>query len=264
MPNRLTGLKIKRVALVDQGADQHADMVLFKRFTKEKDMTVKLDALPESLRKHFEGATSQELVDAVASALADKKNPEVTKLQGELKTSKAQVDELTKKLEEATKDDTPDDVTKGMSDEVKKAFEAERTAREEMQKRLDAEVEKNAIRDFTEIAKQYESIPGAAPVKLGPVLYRLNKNALTDEDRDFVSELLGAAAGVVKEKGLLLEELGRSSDGGTTDDPVMKIAKSLQAADSTLSLEKAYDQALQTPEGAKAYSEMQRNKAIID
>lgn len=259
MATRLTNLRIKRVALVDQGADQDAHMVLWKRHSpvnKEKDVTVNLDALPEALRKHFEGS-EQDIVDAVASAIAAQSNAdEVAKLQ-------ATIAELNEKLEAAGQSDEAD-VTKGMSDEVRKAFEAERAERIEMQKRLDAEVEKNAIRDYTEIAKKYDTIPGADASKLGPVLYRLNKNALSEEDRTFITELLDAATGVVKQNGLLLGELGRSGAGSGESDPLEKIAKRFRDADPSLSEAESYDKALQTPEGAAAYAEYARGRAVLD
>lgn len=245
MANRLTNLRIKRVALVDQGADQDADMVLWKRYTKEKDMPVILEALPEALRKHFEGS-EQDAVDAVAAAIAEAANDEqVSALTSERDSLQAQVTELTEKLNEKTEDP----MTKGMDPEVAKRFM-------DVNKRLEEEIEKNAIKEYSEVAKGYASIPGATPEKLGPVLYRLSKNTLTDEDREVITSLLDAANGVVREKNLLLGELGRSGSGsGAIEDPVEKIAKRFRDADPSLSPEQAYDKALSTPEGATAYEE---------
>lgn len=276
MTTKLSNLRIDRVAMVDQGADQDAHMVMFKRFNKEDDgkrsattgkavskedgnmPDLKLEALPEALREHFdvEGMT-QEAVDAIAAshtAAADAV-PEATQKI---------VDEQSTKLKEAEKalsnksddDDEDDDVTKGLTPEAAAFVKAATDKATDLEKRFEAEVEKREMRDATEIAKaQYANVPGLEPAVMGPILYRMEKNTLTDDDRDKLTEALTAANNMVKTNTLLTQELGRSSailPGD--DDTIQKLAKRFESEDSELTKEQAYDKALQTPEGAAAYA----------
>lgn len=256
----------KRLGGSEGGTSSTTEVATQTNVSKEDNVTLNLEALPEGLRKHFEGTTlAQAAVDAVASMLASATAhiPEatqtalvdatkrVTDLEGEVTTLKAA----------ANKDDN--DVTKGMSDEVRALFKQGEDARVEMQKKLDAEVEKRETRDMVETAKAYKDFPGANPEELGPILYRMSKNQLTAEDLTKVTTLLTAGAQLAKTSALLKQELGTSSGGiGGTDaeSRLNDIAKRIQTANPTFTFEKAYDQALQTDEGKAAYTEMRREK----
>jgi hypothetical protein len=285
MTTRLEDLRVTRVAMVDRGADQDAHMVLFKRLEgKEASSEVpptqdggkpgvskgdenmpdlNLEALPEDLRKHFgDSGLSQEGVDALAATLKATEDA-AAKQKTEMAALTTKVDEMRKALDDKSDDEGTDPVLKGLSPEAAAAVEKMRKDSEEMRKALDAEVEKNAIREHVEVAKHdYGKIPGADPTEIGPLLYRMEKGTMTAEDRTKFSELLKAAQEISSENTLLKQELGHTGHSvSADDDPVLGIAKRFQTADPTLSDAVAYDKALQTDEGRRAYAAMAKDRS---
>lgn len=286
MTTRLDKLSINRVALVDRGADQDAHIVLFKRLDKEGDGNegkthagngvskgdknmgnLNLEALPESMRQHFEGSElSQSVIDGMAETFKSATDSVPEAATTELETAKSELVEAQKALKAKEDEDgkgDEKDVTKGMTDEVKAEFAKMQTDRDELRKAHEAEVEKRETRDQVEIAKSnYSNIPGADPEVLGPMLYRIDKNLATADDLTKFAELLKAADATTLANTLLKQELGTSGGPAPTDaeDRIEKIAKGLQTEDPKLSEAQAWDAALMTPEGGRAYAEMRRER----
>lgn len=278
MTTRLDNLRVNRVAMVDRGADQDADILLYKRLegasgpsashgdsnvSKDKEHSMpdlNLEALPEDLRQHFEGVEmTQEAIDALAAAHSAALDTVPEAAQTELDTAKA----TAKRLEDALKnddddDDSDDDVTKGMTPEAAAEFKKMSDQNSALEKRLDSEVEKREIREFTEVAvEKYSHVPGADPDELGPILYRMHKNTMTEDDVTKFEEMLQGASKAAKANTLLTQELGRASSVPTSDAEgvIDGIAKRLQAEDSELTYEAAYAKALETPEGKEAFAQ---------
>lgn len=259
---------MNRIALVDQGADQDAHLVMFKRqapVSKEEPVAdLKLDALPESMRQHFADTDlSQSVVDALAGALttATETVPEAT--QTALEEANKSLEDARKALaekEDENEEDDDKDLTKGMTPEVAKAFTDMRAENETLRKSHEAEVEKRETSEFVATAKNtFTNIPGADPEVVGPVLYRMSKNEMTDEDRKKVTEMFTAASNTNK---LLTQELGTSAgEVSSAEDKIEQIAKGIRDTSPDLSPEQAYTKALDTPEGKAAYVESRRERA---
>ncbi len=272
MTTRLENLRVDRVALVDRGADQDADIVMFKRLEEEptgrsatssrqtrKDNEMpddlNLEGLPTELREHFKTSDlSQDAIDAVASAHSTALDavPEATAT--ELVTANAAVKRMEDAMKSEDDNDEEDKVTKGLSDEASAMFKRMTDENTEMKKTLDASIEKQAIRDYTEVAKvDYKHTPGADPSVMGPILYRMEKNELTDEDRAKLNEVLQASSQQAHANTLLTQELGKASTPPNGAEAQLEtITKSLQAGDSNLTYEQAYAKALETAEGKAA------------
>ncbi len=291
MTTRLTNLRLDRVAVVDRGADQDANIVLFKRHEEDNDSLadstklsggdknvskededmpdLNLDALPESLRALFGGDPSQDGVDALVAGLATAAEKVPEGAATELVEANKRLEAAEVALQKNKDDDDDDDtVLKGLTPE---AMDIVRKAREEtadLRKTVESEVEKRQTLEHVEFAKSLGDVPGAEAGVVGGILYRVEKN-LPEEDFEKIKEILTSAANIVKANSLLKSELGQTSSEPLVDgdEKIQSIAKGIQAKSATpMTIEAATDLALQTTEGASAYSdrEAEVRKRITD
>jgi len=225
MPTALTHLKIRRVALVDKGANQEAFVTLYKRDTQQKETGMEdkdLDQVSESifqrLVKFIKGKDTVEGADGEdAAAMA---------------VAKRHADELAEREKKL----------------------ADREA--EIAKR-DAEIA--SLKDAEE-AKQYvakaEKLPGfGKPEVFGPILQKIAK-ALSPEEYKTLSQQLAGVQAIAKTN-TLFAELGV---GGETETPRpldklnQMAAQMVAKSEGKLTAAQAYTAALHTPEGQTLYA----------
>ena len=283
MTTRLRDLTVNRVALVDRGADQDAHIVLFKRegdgpsatadkdsdhgVTKEENMPdLNLEGLPEGLRQHFTGAEgiTQEAVDAlsagITTAVAEVPAETLTALE-EVTAKRDELEaELAKLKSEGESEE--DEVTKGLSPEAKALFEKQASESAELRKSLEASIEKADIRDAIEkAATDFPHLTAVDSATLGPIRYRIGKNAATPEDLAKLDEVLAAASNAAEANVLLNRELGTSAPGSVdADDELSKLAKAYQSSHEDLSPAQAYAAMLETPAGSAAYAKQANDR----
>lgn len=209
----LHGLRVNKGSIVDDGANQHARILLTKRRTTVPDKT------PTEIEKKLE---------AVEAELAKSKT--------EHEATKA---ELAKAL---AKPATPEDVEKSYPEAVRKALETERAARVELEKRLNAETEARETAEEIEKAKGYGAI-GADPKALGPVLRKARK-ALSADEFKVLDTVLKASGEIAKASEQVLgKALGSTrSDGAESANEKLTTLAKARAATTKESFEVAYDE----------------------
>ena len=210
----------------------------------EKHMAVDLTKLPESIRKALgeEPELTQEAADALSTAVADA--VEAAKAEG-----KADGIEIGK----AEPRPTDEDPYAGMPEALAKRMRENDTERTELQKRLDGEIEKSAIRDATELFKRdFAGLPGE-PDKLGALYYRLTKS-LDADDLGLISTLFRAGSeGLTQmlQQGEVGSGVPVAKAMGTMEARAQEIQKS---ASEPMSIESARIQAMsENPEWYEEY-----------
>lgn len=164
MPNFLKNLRVTRVDLVDNGANQDhtgdgAHVLLFKRApnSTEDEMPNLSEMTADELRKHAED--QQEAFDALQKSF-DEQAEQVQSL-----TEK--VDELTAELAVDTTEPTEEDVLKGLPDSVKELLAKRDAETEELRKRADAAEEIAKGEREARLTKEYIAKAEALPTLEG-------------------------------------------------------------------------------------------------
>ena len=227
--NKVSGLTISEVSLVDDPASPGASVVLFK--AKEGQMTDKTKTGNPGDNQDYE---------ALAKSLEDTE-AKVADLNKQVETLTAERDQAQADLAKARAGEV--DPYDGLPDNVKAILKKRDADNEELQKRLDA-AEDRAATEQT-IAKVRSDFPNL-PVKaedFGPVLKRVLKGA-TAEDRAEVERVLKAASAAV-DGTKLTKELGDGGDDKTKSATAQldSMAKA-KAAEKGVSYYVAYSEVL--------------------
>lgn len=198
--NKVSGLTISEISLVDDPASPGASVVLFK--AKEGQMTDKT----KTGGNPGDGQDFETLAKSLEETEA-----KVADLNKQVETLTAERDEAQANLAKARSGDA--DPYDGLPDNVKAILKKRDADNEALQKRLDA-AEDRAATEQT-IAKVRTDFPNL-PVKaeeFGPVLKRVLKGA-TAEDRTEVERVLKAASAAV-DGTKLTKEMGDGGDDKT-------------------------------------------------
>lgn len=249
VPTRLKNLRLMETSIVTSGANQHADVLLFKRAEdahqhKEVGMTDKteLDKLVSDLAKadsalnKLEG-TAEELRKQVAAKQAeiDVRDRDIVALKAKLE------------VEVAKNADPEEELLKSMSVPAKAAFLAQKAMNEKLTKRL---AEEDDRRELTKIAKSFEADFPALPVK-GEVVAPVMKALLVATDADAVAALNKALKAGSDAIAFMAKVAGTTRVGGpvsTAEANVEKLAKEMAAAKG-ITFESAYTKVLQADPG---------------
>lgn len=230
MKTLLRNLKVRRVDLVKDGANQEDEegshVLLFKRApeggkppNKEWKMKDLKDMTPEELVKHAEklDAARQELAEDLSKAqdALEEKGQEVTDLTKSVKTLEEKVTELEKGADEGGGgggDEGKDDILKGVSEEVRKQFDAMReeaeAEKEELKKALQTERDARLNREYLEKAAPLKAVPLTVE-DLAKALRAIEEN-LEEETASQVVKALTEMSEAI-ETADLLKSMGRAS-----------------------------------------------------
>lgn len=229
MTTWLEKLRIRRVALVDAGANQEASVELFKR---GKDM-------------------AEDKVATLEKRLAE--------LQAEKESLATEMKEAQSRLEALGDAAKPDPIAKA-DPEVRKRMEELEKRNREQEDRI-AKFEADRERDlFIRKAAVYPLI-GAAE-DLAKPLQVLSKGLTEDEYNSFVGNLGTLHARLEESK--LFDEVGTAEamPVGTAQDKLEKLAKAAQAENPGMSYATAFTKVVNTPDGKKLYAEQLKDRGV--
>lgn len=210
MPSHIKRLKIREVSLCANGANERAEILLYKNAQGEGQM--------------FDLAKLPAEVQTIVKAELDRLTAENVKIANELGEVKKSLDETKAKLEtvSVTKTEKSEDIFKGMSPEAVAIFKKQQDDLAVFQKALNAERDLRLDREYMEIAKTLVPSVGldiSKAAKLMRVIDQIDKSL--GEDLKTILKSAQAAA----EKAVVLEkELGKNtSTVQVTDDPYRKL-----------------------------------------
>ncbi len=223
--NQLTNLEITKVAFVDAGANQHADILIYKK-------------APEPPTKTEEPSVAETTEQKIEKAVAEK----VLAIEAELETTKgilAELDEMDNdtlaalKGFEIAKAKPEEDVLKGLPDEVRERIEKaeNRVAKMEQERRAE---------HFAKAAQEYGNVAGADD--LAPILEAVDR--LDPDVAKRLTPILKAADARIAE-GALFSEAGNT--GFDSADPFEKVkvaADEIRKANPDLTKAEALQQAM--------------------
>jgi hypothetical protein len=218
---RLQKLQVDRVDLVDVGANQHASIPLFKRADTNAGGAGDRSAIIDETVGSATSATVRKERGADVSTdiqMSDEVAAYIEELQ----------DEVTKLRKQVAGDDAPsiEDIAKGLPEEVRKAWEADRVRAEEATAALAAErVEKRSA----EFVAKADTMPflGKAD-EVGPVL-----QSLADAAPEAYGKLESLLEKAAPKFGELFKESGTAALPATPGDPkaIIKGASAIAKAD---------------------------------
>ena len=215
MPTRLTQLAIRRVSVVPKGANQEAQLVLFKSEDGMADKTIEQQVA--TLTEQVANLTkAKNEADEALRKAEEEKQQAITKAVEEKKTA-----------EEKAKD-------------REAAFVALQKSAEETKTALLKISEEREIERFTTIQKEVPHLGDVAAIRtiakaMGPQGF----GEYLAKQRAFAKQLAES------ELFATLGKDGGSEGGGDFNAEVQRIAKSLQQADAKLTPEQAYVKALE-------------------
>lgn len=254
MAKTLRNLKITHVALVDKGANQAADIMLFKRATPPADSSATLTT--------GDGAVVVDVTKETAPMPENDLAKELADTQAQLAQSQAEIAALTT---DAVSPPTLE-VAKVEFEKTKAALEKSRA---ELQKQLEdaqreltesreevARIQKGRRREqFIKMAQGFKSLPGAGADDFAEIL-DVCQGALTEKQFRALHTRLTSWDKVL-EKSRVFEEIGRGGDLASFSGPegrLHALAKDLQTQHPKLSYEQAYARALmENPDVYKQY-----------
>lgn len=233
----LIRLEIDEISLVDDGANQHAKVVLAKRRQPQQGNQMDLENLMKSLQA---AETRQTELESQLEAYAT----EITKLKAEKATL---VEDLAKAKSSPglTPEQEEEEFLKGLPESVRNRMVADR------EKSAALELELAKLRDAAEadvyVAKA-KALELPKPAETGAVLLRIAKGKTTAEDLALVEQLLKGKNAVESASVLLSKSLGvpEGVDAGDVNAVVENLAKAKQKATPGLSeaeaIAKVYDE----------------------
>jgi uncharacterized phage infection (PIP) family protein YhgE len=246
MARKLQNLKIDQVALVDKGANQLADVVLFKR---------KQDDVPGEPATVTTGTGTVPLTKG-AESMPDTKD--TAAIEKELAEARSELQRIKAELAETPV--APESVEFVKAEYAKTLAETEK-AREELRKQLEAaqsELEESRAEvlkiraarrreKFIKMVQTLPSLPGVNADDFGEILDTIEQHVTEKQFNKLVALLTSWNAVIGKSK--VFEELGRAGDGPLAlqgpEGRLATIARDIQAAEPKLSYPQAYAKALQ-------------------
>jgi len=261
MPQRLRVEEIMTVGFVEKGDDPEAEIVFFKRRRDDQSKGSAMEKFRDFLKKLGLNAGLTE--DEVEELLADEAEGgsdtdgglndngdshmtfDVEKLDAEARAAfdaaveaavEARIEEGLEGEEEEILDDLPEPVQKRL-DDFQKAIDAAEKRAEAAENRANALVEQREREEYIQKAASLD-LPGAPAEDFAEIL-RKAQGSLTDEEREKMDEILGAASAAIRE-GEMLKELGSGGRGPTTVEAEAEaIAKQFMEADKALTFDLA-------------------------
>lgn len=218
MAQRLTDIDVDEISLVRKGANRRPFTLLKADEDMKPDKIIKeIEALNaedrEAVLAKFAKTDEDEGVDAILKALEGQNDGKAEAIKTELAKAAAQVEEVKKANEKLAAD-------------------------------LAKERETREVRDYVQLAKSYERIPGVNPDDFGPIL-RKAESALSDEERKKFREVMKAANEGIPDS--LLKELGTDDDSeGTAASQIEKLAQEVRKADPKLTPHQARTQVMKS------------------
>lgn len=242
MPSVISQPSLLEISIVDKGASGDGDdvprIVIAKRDTVEKMMTLEdvLMSLPEDQKAVVMAALAEAAKPAEPMQQPEPEMP--AKAEGEQPPPAPEKEDE----EEPKMPMTVAKALEGVSKEDRAAVLEAIEKRQVLEKRV-AELEADKeLREFTEIAKSMDALPGMSTEQRAKVLIAAKKN-LSAEDYSAVEKSLKDAATIVAKS---LGEVGSEAKGATDESARLdEIAKSLRAAEPKLTLEQARIKAMQ-------------------
>lgn len=267
MTNRLTVSSINEVSLVKQGADQDAHIVLWKSMDDnltnsdvvEEEIITSVDEeipvaeeaempdMPDIVAKALEGVEgaeglSVEMLNAIANALqaAAVTTEPTAPVVDSAPEANTDIDKSAEEVEKSVDTPVDDTLEKALKevDILKAEINREREARE--------------VRDMLDVVRKEYSAFSEQAGDLGLALYRLEKNATTEEDRKVFKDILAQASRINTESALFKEAGSASQATSDVGGELEKIARGFMERDN-INHAQAITKALETPEGKAAY-----------
>lgn len=247
LPNWLSKLSVRRVALVDQPANPAAEVVLFKAKNPPAPPPASDDGTCPSCKVPLgqDGKCPEcgYMAKAPAGNLGPpEKLPKTPPGSDEHDAYKGVT--MPDEKKEVTKEAVVELLEKAEVTELRKALEHEKAEK----KLLVDRVEKIELARRNEVyiakAKEFDFLPGATADDLGPILSKMDA-ALPDSERAKIWEILRSANQAIKHSALF-GEVGREGIGlGSSDaeQALEKITKSLMEADPKMDHATAYTKA---------------------
>lgn len=231
---RLALTRMLEGSLVTVGANQHADIVLFKSAAgdntaaepKEKGAMPNDEKLAEQIAKADARISELEKALKVAADEATALKAELAVRDKDLAASKIELER-----EVAKNADPEEELLKGMSEPARKLFLANKADNEALRKRLAADDDARQVEKLgVEFAGEYPGLPIKAEAA-GPIMKGL-VGALTEEQTAEVRRLLKAGSDALEEIAKLNGMLSPGNAGGTSAEAeIDKLAKAKAEAD---------------------------------
>lgn len=184
MPNLLKNMQITSIDLVEQGANQEADIQIVKG--KDKDMTEEL---------------KEQVVELVKNLLNEQKEEDVVE-----------------EVEETLETEEVEDVEKSIDTDVLKSLESKlsiiQKANIELSKKNEELAKKLELSELTDFAKKYEPL-GKDATELAKKLYEY-KRVNEAFYKDYVTELDNSLS--LQENSSIFKEYGTAMEGDSTSD----------------------------------------------
>lgn len=282
MPKTLSDVVVDEISLVDDGANQAAEVLIFKRrdsdgtFNRDPGLAGHLEQEHhmdlETIAKALESAEGRltELVskleateaerDEAATALA-KANADLAAAEVELTKARAKAEKA--KDGEDEEDDDDAEVMKSLPESLRKRLEdAAEVIRKANERAAAAEAELAKARDAAEQAEAVSKAKAAGiqnAADVAPLLLRVRKGKSTPEDADKLERFLVAASAQATTANLF-KSIGSADTGETTDPEALlkSRATEIQKANAGMTYEQAYSRALDLNPGL--YGEIQKQR----
>lgn len=265
----IKNLIIKEVSHVSMGANQAADVLLFKGFKQDFKNRVNIN---EDFKKDFSSLKTGEQpmnLEELKKALEEQKaetelvksqNAElleqVEKSQKELESANSEIEKMKEGDDKKKKEDAAKE--KEMEDKFKKGLDSETAARIEAIEKKAAENEEIAKKlqeenDLMKLEKsaeeQFPHLPGA-PIQKALLLKTLN--SMSEDQQKYMTEVLKSADTALSVK---FEEIGKAGTVQPGQEELDTLVKSYQSEHNVDETE-AMNQVLKTARGKELYGKL--------
>lgn len=243
---KLRGPLFDRVDLVDNGANQGAHIVLYKRDFEEENV------------KKTEGGKKMDVIEilkslpedqqAILKADIDSKDAAVAAANDAMAMAKAEVEALKKAADEKeaevkkAAEAVTEDIWKGVNPAIKERVEKAEAAVAEAIAKTAAAEETIAKADFFKKAEELNALP-TKPEEFGEVLRKISTAA--PEQYTKLTEVLKSANEIIK-SGKAFDEAGTAQTGTPNGvDAIEKRAEEIMKSEPTLTKEQAFVKAME-------------------
>ena len=145
------------------------------------------------------------------------------------------------------------------NEELEKQAATDRKAAEDLQKRVDEDIEKRAIDEQVEKVSVLKSLT-IKPQDFGAVMHRVAKNTATPEDVKEIERVLASSNAQLETAGIT-DQIGKGGESAPTGpgEALKALAREVQKnAAEPITFEKAYVQAMETEEGQTLVADMKK------